>query len=177
MLDTPTILAFLAGAHMSDESNKVIIRTASVKNEDGSVAPYMWTVHQFGKQLGFFKAADYDRPEQAAAAAQALADKLKAIPWVSPFVTHAGVILADYGAAAKLRRFVLSLYNGHAFPVDLSDISGMDKMHFQIVVEMMTSYHTLGENDQDMLKLAERIKKEYGCKPVKYASESEEAEY
>ena len=160
---------------MSDESNKVTIRTSNVKNEDGSTSPYLWTVHQFGLQLGFFKADDYDRPELAAAAAQALADKLKAIPWVSPFVTHAKVILADYGTASKIRRFVLSLYNGHAFPCDLSDIAGMDNIHFQIVVDLMTSYHTLGENDKDMLELAERIKKEFGCKPVKYASESEGA--
>ena len=52
-------------------------------------------------------------------------------------------------------------YNGHAFPVDLSDISGMDKRHFGIVLELMTSYHTLGENDKATLKLAERIKKEF----------------
>jgi hypothetical protein len=161
---------------MNDENNKVTIRTASVKNDDGSTSPYLWTVHQRGLQLGFFKADEYDRPELAAAEAQALADKLKAIPWVSPFVTHAGEIMADYGTAAKLRRIVLSLYNGYSFPVDLSDISGMDNHHFQIVVDLMRCYHTLGENDKEMLKLAERIKKEFGCKPVKYASESEEAE-
>jgi len=57
---------------------------------------------------------------------------------------------------------VLSLYNGHAYPVDLSDISGMDKRHFGIVLELMTSYHTLGENDKALIKLAEEIKKEFG---------------
>ena len=91
-----------------------------------------------------------------------LAEQLKATPWVSPFVKHRAIILADYGTAAKLRRIVLSLYNGHAYPVDLSDISGMDKRHFGIVLELMTSYHTLGENDKAFLKLAEEIKKEFG---------------
>lgn len=69
--------------------------------------------------------------------------------------------MAYYGTASKLRRFVLSLYNGHAFPVDLSDISGMDKKHFGIVLELMGSYHTLGENDADMMRLAEEIRREF----------------
>jgi hypothetical protein len=38
----------------------------------------------------------------------------------------------------------------------------MDKRHFGIVLELMTSYHTLGENDKALLKLAEEIKKEFG---------------
>ncbi len=130
---------------MSNDENKVTIRTANVRGETGESIPFMWTVHQRGLQLGFFKADDYDRPEQAKEAAQALADKLKAVPWVSPFVTHAGVILADYGTASKIRRFVLSLYNGHTYPVDLSDIAGMDNHHFQIVLDLMTSYHLVGD--------------------------------
>lgn len=145
-----------------DDANKVTIRTASVDMGEGKKEPYMFTVHQHGKQLGFFKAEDYDTPDEAKAAAETLANSLKASPWVSPFVKHAGVILADYGAASKIRRFVLSLYNGHAYPVDLSDIAGMDKQHFGIVVELMSSYHILGENDKDMLKIAEQIKKDRG---------------
>jgi hypothetical protein len=146
---------------MSDDANKITIRTANTKNDAGEAVPYMYTVHQHGLQHGHFVVHDFDTPEEAKAAAMELAESLKVTPWVSPFVKHQSVILADYGTAATLRRFVLSLYNGNAFPVDLSDIRGMDKRHFGIVLELMTSYHTLGENDKAMLKLAERIKKEF----------------
>jgi len=146
---------------MNDDANKITIRTASTKNDAGEAEPYMYTVHQHGLQHGHFVVHEFDTSEMAKEAAMKLAESLKATPWVSPFVKHQSVILADYGTAATLRRFVLSLYNGHAFPVDLSDISGMDKRHFGIVLELMTSYHTLGENDKATLKLAERIKKEF----------------
>lgn len=141
--------------------NKVTIRSSSTKDEEGNVEPYIFYVLQNGLQLGFFCVNDYDTPDGAKNAANALAEQLSATPWISPFKTHRKIIMADYGTAAKIRRFVLSLYNGHAFPVDLSDISGMDKKHFGIVLELMSSYHTLGENDAAMMKLAEEIKREF----------------
>ena len=161
---------------MTNTIDAVEIQTRNVKNDDGTHSPFCYSVHQHGKQLGFFAVDDYDTPEQAKAAARTLADKLEANPWVSPFVTHAQIIMADYGTAAKLRRFVLSLYNGHAFPCDLSDIAGMDNHHFKIVQEIMQSYHTLGENDKAMIKLAEQIKREFNVKPVRYAEEKEGGE-
>ena len=146
---------------MSDEANKVTIKTGNTKNDAGELEPYIFTVHQHGLQHGHFTVNDFDTPEEAKAAAMGLVEQLKATPWVSPFMKHRDIILADYGTASKLRRIVLSLYNGHAYPVDLSDISGMDKRHFGIVLELMTSYHTLGENDKALLELAEEIKKEF----------------
>jgi hypothetical protein len=140
-------------------SETVTIKTSNVRNDDGELEPYLFTVHQNGLQHDFFIVTDYESASAAKAAATRLAEQLKATPWVSPFVKHRSVILADYGAATKIRRFVLSLYNGHTYPVDLSDISGMDKRHFGIILELMESYHKLGENDQSMLKLAEEIKK------------------
>lgn len=147
---------------MSD--NKVTIRSSSTKDDAGNVAPYAFYVSQNGLQHGFFRVDDYDTPDGAKDAANALAEQLCAVPWVSPFRVHRSIIMANYGAASKLRRFVLSLYNGHAFPVDLSDISGLDKKHFGIVLELMGSYHKLGENDADFMSLAADIKRVFKIK-------------
>jgi len=141
--------------------NKVTIRTSSTKDDQGNMELYALYVLQSGFQHGFFCVSDYDTPEEAREAANALPDQLRATPWISPFKVHGDIIMAGYGAASKLRRFVLSLYNGHDFPVDLSDISGLDKKHFGIVLELMSSYHMLGENDVAMMKLAEEIKREF----------------
>lgn len=141
--------------------NKVTTRTYSTKDDAGNVELYMFYVLQNGFQHGCFCVHDYDTPDGAKDAANALAERLRAAPWVSPFKVHRNIIMASYGAASKLRRFVLSLYNGYAFPVDLSDISGLDKKHFGIVLELMSSYHVLGENDADMMRLADEIKREF----------------
>lgn len=141
--------------------NKVTIRTGSTRDDAGKVEPYMYYVLQNGLQHGFFCVRDYDTPDGARDAANALAEKLRATPWVSPFLVHRQIIMATYGGAAKIRRFVLSLYNGHAFPCDLSDISGLDQKHFGIVIELMSSYHQLGENDAYMMRLCEEIKREF----------------
>lgn len=112
---------------MSDDAKKVTIRVSHTKNDAGELEPFGYYVSHNGLQHGYFQIDDYDTPAGAEAAANALAEQLRTTPWVSPFEKHRAIILAGYGTAAKLRRFVLSMYNGHAFPVDLSDISGMDK--------------------------------------------------
>ena len=142
-------------------ANQVTIRTSSVRDDKGNMEPYMFYVLRDGLQHGSFCVHDYDTPDGAKNAANALAEQLRATPWVSPFKVHRNIIMADYGAASKRRRFVLSLYNGHAFPVDLSDISGLDKKHFGIVLELMSGYHLLGESDAAMMRLAEEIKREF----------------
>jgi len=142
-------------------ANKIKIESSGSENDAGEYKPMFYYVSQNGLQHGFFKVNDYPTPDEALAAARALVAELKATAWVSPFVKHEEVILACYGTASKLRRFVLSLYNGHAYPVDLSDISGMDKKHFGIVQDLMSSYHNLGESDHALIALAERIKKEF----------------
>src|ERR1035441_1766090 len=149
---------------MTSEKDTVTIRSCSVKNEDGTKEPYAYSVHQHGRQHGFFDVNEYDMPELAKDAAQALAARLEVTPWVSPYVAHRKIILADYSTAAKLRRYVMSLYNGHAFPCDLSDIAGMDGKHFEIFCDLVKGYHTLGENDGELIKLAEYIRKEFGVK-------------
>lgn len=146
---------------MKTEQEKVTIRAWNVLDDMGIISPLAWSVQIGMVQHGYFAADAYAEPVLAHRAAQALADKLNASPWVSPFATHRKTIMADYGTAAKLRRIVLSLYNGHAFPVDLSDVAGMDKHHFQIVLDLLTSYHQLGENDKTHMRLAEEIKREF----------------
>lgn len=44
-------------------------------------------------------------------------------------------------------------------PGRLHDIAGMDMVHFGIVLDLITSYYTLGENDATFMKLAEQINK------------------
>lgn len=146
---------------MKAEQEKVTIRAWNVKDSEGVISPLGWSVQIGQVQHGYFAVGDYDEPVLAHRAAQALVDSLNASPWVSPFAVHRKIIMADYGTAAKIRRIVLSLYNGQAFPVDLSDVAGMDKVHFQIVLDLLTSYHQLGENDKVHMRLAEEIKREF----------------
>jgi len=40
----------------------------------------------------------------------------------SPFFTHRDKVLGYYGAASCLRQFVLAMWNGKGYPVDLSQI-------------------------------------------------------
>lgn len=125
---------------MEIAENKGVIQISNVEVIDGKVEPYMHYVLQDGN----FCDQDNKIAEKAKEAAQMLADKLKSVPWTSPFDKHSSIIMADYYTAAKLKRFVLSLWKGITYPEDFSYIAGMDKKHFGIVVELMTSYHVLG---------------------------------
>ncbi len=142
-------------------SNDVKIHAMQVQKADGSAEIITIHVSQNGLQHGFFEVRDYPSTVAAEEAAKAFAESLIDNPWVSPFVTHTSAIMGEYGTAAKLRRFVLSLYNGRAFPCDLSDVRGMDRKHFEIFNELVSSYHKLGENDREFIMLADRIKKEF----------------
>lgn len=44
-------------------------------------------------------------------------------------------------------------------PLELPDIAGMNMKHFGIVLDLTTSYHTLGENEATFMKLAAQINK------------------
>lgn len=128
---------------------------------EGIVAPFQYSVQQGGLQIGWFQVDDYPSAEDARAAALALAKQLETNPWVSPFKTHRDVVLADYGTAGKLRSLVMGLWNGHGYPFDLSSVSGFDKRHFAIAIELIQSYHRLGENDKAFMALAEEIWQEF----------------
>ena len=69
---------------MSDEANKVTIRTGNTKNDAGELEPYIFTVHQHDLQHGHFTVNDFDTPQEAKAAAMELAERLKATQMVMP---------------------------------------------------------------------------------------------
>src|SRR5664279_3501223 len=106
------------------EDNKVTIQTLSATRDGCDVREtYAYLVNQRGLQHGYFKINDYDSADQAWAAALALSDSLEQHPWVSPFHTYRSLILDNYGTTAKLGRVVMGLWNGTAYPFDLSEIS------------------------------------------------------
>ena len=76
----------------------------------------------------------------------------------SPFLTHKEILLGGYGAARWLRRLTLSLWNGHAWPADLSGLAGLDERHFQIALELLTWYRQYGEDDRDFMATVEEVK-------------------
>jgi len=76
----------------------------------------------------------------------------------SPFLTYRKILLLEkYSAAVKLRRVVLSLFNGQGRPFPLSDISGFDDEHFSIFIELLNSYKRYGERDKVFMQLASEI--------------------
>lgn len=77
----------------------------------------------------------------------------------SPFLTHKEILLSGYGAARWLRRLTLSLWNGYAWPADLSGLAGLDERHFQIALEFLTWYRQYGEDDRYFIAAAEAARK------------------
>lgn len=76
----------------------------------------------------------------------------------SPFITHRDKILGHYSTAAWLRRLVLSMWNGKAYPVGLSQLTNLDDSHAKAVLEMLSSYRLQGENDPAFMTLAEECR-------------------
>lgn len=122
--------------------------------------PHVFVVTQDGKTMGHFYVGEYPSPEEAKAAAQALADKLEADPWVSPFHKHRGILLGtDYGTALRLQALCLHLWNGEAYKVDMGRLlANSDAEHRAIAFELMQSYALLGENDRDFMTLCEELR-------------------
>lgn len=139
--------------------NKVMILTLGTTRDgcDGS-EPSAFIVKKNGIQHGHFKIADCDSAHLALTAATTPSDSLEQHPWVSPFGIYRPVILDHYGTAAKLRRVVMGLWNGAAYPFNLSDISGIDDKHYAILLELLDSYRKFGEKDQVFMSLAQEIR-------------------
>jgi hypothetical protein len=141
-------------------------------------APYQYIVSDPDRHLtfGVFTVGDDGTAAEAKQKANDLLSKLEETPWISPFVTHRQVLLADYGGAQKLARLTLSLYNGTAFPFDVGLLGGLDTKHFEMAITLLRSYHQFGENDTDFMAACEAIKRawemgEYA--PEKQASEAD----
>ncbi|AMR77984.1 DUF7673 family protein [Cupriavidus nantongensis] len=76
----------------------------------------------------------------------------------SPFVAHRDKVLGHYSTAAWLRRLVLAMWNGNAYPVGLSQLTNLDDSHAKAVLEMLSSYRQNGENDATFMALAEECR-------------------
>ncbi len=125
---------------------------------DGQREAYQYRVKQNGKTLEVFEVADYADVESCQEAAKAAAARLEASPWVSPFTTHHDTIMGYYGTAARLRSLVMSLWNGAAFPFELSCLGSFDSRHYAIALDLIQSYRRLGENDEAFMALADEIR-------------------
>lgn len=136
--------------------------------------PYQYIVRDDGRHLTFkaFSVADYADAPAALAAAKVFKESLDENPWISPFVTHRHILLADYGGAQRIARMALSLYNGNAFPFDAGQLGGLDDKHFEIAIELLRSYHQFGENDTGFMETCDQIKKSWGI--GQYATEPNE---
>ena len=144
------------------------------RTADGQVAPFQFVVRDAERSLtfGVFTVKHYSSPGEARLAAEACKAKHEATPWVSPFVVHQKILLADYGGACKLANLALSLYNGRAFPFDAGSLGGLDEEHLEIAIELIRSYHQFGENDKDFLFVCEEIK---GTRQIGVAQDETEA--
>lgn len=75
----------------------------------------------------------------------------------SPFEKYRDLLLDDYSTAESLQNFVLSLYNRKKFRFDPQDIRFYDIEHFEIFIELASSYREHGEADRDFIALCNEM--------------------
>lgn len=75
----------------------------------------------------------------------------------SPFNTHRAKVLGFYSTASWLRRAVMAMWSGTAYPVGLSQLTNLDAEHFAALVEMMSHYRKVGEGDPALHELVKEI--------------------
>lgn len=108
--------------------------------------------------LGSFSVEDYPDAVQAKAAAEACKARYESEPWVSPFLRYRHLLLdGGYSTAERLASLALACWNGNDYPFDASGIRNFDKMHFEIAIELMRSYHQMGESDKNFMSLCNEI--------------------
>ena len=147
---------------------KMYEATSSTKDLDGKVREskpfiFQYVVRDTGLDLtlGVFTLDDDGTAEEIKAKAEACKAQYEAEPWSSPFVKYRDILLAGHGGAMRLGRLALSLYNGRVFPMDVSDLGGLDKHYLEIAIELIRSYHQFGENDREFLAVCDDIKKSW----------------
>ena len=67
----------------------------------------------------------------------------------SPFLQYRDMVMGHYSTAKWLRGVVMSLYNGRAYPVGLSQLTNTDTEHFTAFTEMVVHYRRAGEGGTD----------------------------
>lgn len=75
----------------------------------------------------------------------------------SPFEKYKELLLDDYSTAESLQNFVLSLYNRNTFRFDPQDIRFYDIEHFEIFIELASSYRENGEADRGFIAVCNEI--------------------
>lgn len=127
---------------------------------DRTDEPFQFNVEDDDRELtlGVFSVDDYQDAAQARAAADACKAHYEADPWVSPFLRHRALLLAGgYSTAERLASLALACWNGKDYPFDASGIRNFDKMHFEIAIELIRSYHQMGESDKNFMCLCNEI--------------------
>ena len=76
----------------------------------------------------------------------------------SPFITHRDKVLGHYGTAAWLRAVVLAMWNGSGYKIGLSNLTGLDRNHFEAFLDMVKGYHDRGESDPAFMLLADECR-------------------
>lgn len=140
---------------------------SATRRLDGSVPaldltdkPFHFTVEDDDKELilGSFSVDDYPDADQARAAAELCKAHYEADPWVSPFLRHRPLLLAGGSSTAeRLASLTLAFWNGQAYPFNASGLRNFDKKHFEIAIELIRSYHQLGESDKHFMSLCNEI--------------------
>lgn len=74
---------------------------------------------------------------------------------MSPFEKHREKLVGNYSTAAWLRKVVLAMYNGGAYPVGLSRLTNVDADHMLAFQELTSHYHRHGESDVTFMRIAE----------------------
>lgn len=78
----------------------------------------------------------------------------------NPFIEHRAMLIhGGYSTAQTLRRVALSMWNGHAYPLELHKIQSMDTAHYQIFQDMCAWYRRHGENCPDFMNLCAELDK------------------
>lgn len=82
----------------------------------------------------------------------------------SPFATHRSKLDGNHGAATRLKRIVLNLYNGTRWPIQHDELGGYlsnaDIEHRTALLEMFDWYAQHGENDPDFMDLGRSLAKQ-----------------
>lgn len=133
------------------------------KKQESEPFVFQYVVRDTDKALtlGVFTVDDDGTVDEIKAKALACKAKYEAEPWTSPFTKHRDVLLSGHGGAMRLGRLALSLYNGHDFPMDASDLGYLDKDYLEIAIELIRSYHQVGENDSAFLQVCDDIKRSW----------------
>lgn len=107
--------------------------------------------------LGVFTRGEDGSVDEIATAAQVCKARYERESWISPFAKHRQLLLAGHGGARRLARLAMSLFNGQDYPFDASELGGLENSYLEIAIELIRSYHRLGESDREFMAVCQDI--------------------